>query len=146
MSYPTETRSNTDTNPKPITNIRSRHEIKTDHYTIRLSNPDSVFVIQVCSPTYAQIHQPFWSQHLIRTSLHISKNISLKLKNYHTKVSSGTSLRPLIGPDSGFSPLPLGPCDFSFTAKARPRDSNSRNLVDLNRASRVLTTDSPLPI
>src|SRR5882724_1204610 len=59
------------------------------------------------------------------------KKLFIKIYYYYIKVSSGTSLRPSIRPDSGFSPLPLRPCDFSFAAKARPCDSNSRNLVDL---------------
>src|SRR5882724_4731251 len=41
-------------NPKPTISIGSRHEIKADYYTIWLSNPDSVFAIQVCSSTYVQ--------------------------------------------------------------------------------------------
>src|SRR5882724_9598603 len=45
-------------NLKPTMSIGSRHEIKTDYYTIQLSNPNSVFAIQACSST-CSIHQPF---------------------------------------------------------------------------------------
>src|SRR5882724_9400151 len=97
--------------------IGSRHEIKTDYYTIQLSNPNSVFTIQVCSST-CSIYQPFGHSTYFGLLLNTSKkNFSLKLKN-DIKVSSGTSLGPSIGPDSGFSPLPLGPCNFSFATKA----------------------------
>ena len=64
-------------NPKPTMSIGSRHEIKTNYYTIQLSNPNLVFAIQVCSSTHVQIHQPLVMA-LIRTfSLNTSKKFSL---------------------------------------------------------------------
>ena len=121
-------------NLKPTMSIGSRHEIKTDYYTIWLSNPDLVFTIQVCSSTYVQ-----FTSHLVMALIsdffEYFKKLFIKTKKNYIKVSSGTSLGPLFGPDSGLSPLPLGPCNFSFATKARPCDSNSHNLVDLDQAS-----------
>jgi len=64
--------------------IGPRHEIKTDYYTIQLSNPDSVFAIQVCSSTYVQ-----FISHLVMALIsdfffeHFKKKLFIKTKKLY---------------------------------------------------------------